>query len=358
MQTTVSQQDTDGSQPLVPSVPIYLQLVEQYRKDILEHRLSPGDRIDSIREIQRKHRVARETAKRVLSYLAEKGYITQHAGKGSFVAPLRPLQAIWGVVLPFFSLQYEGLLSRLSAHAASFGREVRIFYDYNDWEQEVRLVRMMLEERFEAVVVIPTLDESKAWSFYSRLGVTDSHVVVFDHTMSYQDFTFVIQSYDLGVLRAVNYLLDKKEGGVAFVKNAGWAGRNMVLELMLETYWMVLRTRRPQVRSLIVERADEVRAEEFKRRHITGVFCCDDFSAIQVIGRLSEQGVKIPGELHVVSYGNTDLARFFTPAVTSVDPHNEEMAAQLARILMERAEGKATNNQQYVVQPRLVVRKT
>lgn len=49
-----------------PFVPLYEQLVEQYRDAILSHVLHPGDRVDSITEIQRRHRVSRETAKRVL----------------------------------------------------------------------------------------------------------------------------------------------------------------------------------------------------------------------------------------------------------------------------------------------------
>jgi GntR family transcriptional regulator of arabinose operon len=341
-----------------PFVPLYEQLVEQYREAILSHVLLPGDRVDSITEIQRRHRVSRETAKRVLRILCDEGLIVQRAGKGSFVADLRPKQAIWGLVFPFHSIQYEDLIARLGASAAAHGRTFHYFCDYNRWEEEVRLVAHMLGERYEAVVVVPTLDESRTWDFYSKLSPQDSPVILFDHTMSYHDFAFVVQSYDLGVVRAMNYLLTAKPGRVAFVASEGWGGRNMVLELMHETYREVLRTRRPDLEPLFVDGPRALTAEAVRREGITGVFCCDDVCAVRVIGRLREQGMDVPGDLNVVSYGNSDIARYFTPAITSVDPHNGEMVRHLETLLQPTLDGKALAMQQHVVQPELVVRQT
>jgi len=339
-----------------PFVPIYERLTDMYRRAIVEHKLLPGTRVDSINDIQQKHGVSRETAKRVLGILSDEGYVVQRPGKGTFVADLGPKQKVWGVIVPFFSVAYEDLLSHVSRLAAPLGREVRRFYDYNSWEEEIRLVAKMQNERYEAIVVIPTLDESRTWSFYSRLSAKDSPVVLFDHHMTYRDFHFVVQSYDLGVVRAMDYLLTAKPGSVAFVANEAWSGRNMVLELMTETYRMVLRRLRPGAEPLILDRAARVDVKELRATGITGIFCCDDVSAIQVIGRLREQGVSWPGEMNLVSYGNTDLARFFTPAVTSVDPHNEEMAVLLVNVLESIDE--AGPARQYVVQPHLVVRET
>lgn len=345
------------------SIPIYEQLVAQYRDAIRDGVLPPGAQVDSITAIQRKFNVSRETAKRVLGILEDQGLVVQRAGKGTFVADFGPKLPIWGVVVPFFSVQYEDLLLRLNRLAASVGREVRHFYDHNDWEEEVRIVRTMQRERYEAVVVIPTLDESRTWSFYNSASPQDSPVVLFDHTMTYRNFHFVVQSYDLGVVRAMDYLLERGSGTVAFVQNEGWMGRNLVLELMAETYRMVLRRRRPECELVEFARASEVNAATIRAKGVTGILCCDDVSAIQVIGRLREQWIRVPEEINLVSYGNTDLARFFTPAITSVDPHNAEMVDKLGEVLRALAAQGARHPAgdsvfQYVVQPELVVRET
>lgn len=341
-----------------PFVPIYRQLYEQYKSDILGLRLRPGDRIRSIAELQRRHGVARETAKRVLHMLAEEGYIVQHPGKGSFVADLGPRQQVWGLVFPFYSIQFEDLIHHVAHQAQQAGRAIRHFCDYNSFEEELRLVATMLRERYEAVVVIPTLDESRTWDFYSRLSPLDPPVVIFDHTMTSHDMNFIVQSYDLGVVRAINYLLGKGRGGVAFVENEIWAGRNMVLELMRETYLEILRRRCPEQDPLILPRAHAVNARDLQERGITGIFCCDDISAIQVIGHLREQGAHVPEDFGVASYGNTDIGRFFTPAITTVDPHHAEMAQVLAQLLTAERPRDLAAQRQYVVQPDLIVRGT
>ncbi|MBN2296823.1 MAG: GntR family transcriptional regulator [Pirellulales bacterium] len=347
--------------PVDPATPIYQKLFNAYREDILSQRLQPGQRIDSINQMLKKHGVARETAKRVLNMLADEGYIVQRRGRGSFVSDLRPKAKIWGLVFPFYSIQYEDLILHVANRAAELGREVRHFCNYNSWEEEVRLVGIMVHERYEAVVVIPTMDESKTWDFYSHLSPQDSPVILLDHTMSSNNFRYVIQTYDLGVTRAIHHLIGQKGGSVAFVENELWSGRNMVLELMRGTYLDILGKIFPDFDPYILPHGSKVDAEELRKRRITGLFCCDDVSAIKVIGSLREQGVSVPDDFGVVSYGNSDLARYFTPAISSVDPRNAEMSRILAEVLHPsddaKAQGKSTQLE-HVVMPELIIRST
>ena len=339
--------------------PIYQRLFERYRDDILAFRSPPGTRIDSIVEMQRKYQIGRETAKRVLGMLAAEGYIVQRRGKGSFVADQRPRQKVLGLVLPHYSMQYEELLLELSTRVQVCGRTLHHSCHYNDFEEEIRLVGKMLHDRYEAVAVVPTLDESKTWKrFYSTSQVGGSPVVLLNHTMTSNDFPYVIQSYDLGVTRALLYMLDKRPGTIAFIENEMWPGRNMVLELMRGTYLEVLRTRRPGDEPIVLSRAAEVDWAWLRAQGVTGIFCCDDLCAAQTIGRLKDQGARVPEDAHVVSYGNTELARFFTPAITSVDPHNAEMAATLCDLLFAPGDDRKTAFRQHVIQPDLVVRST
>lgn len=132
----------------------------------------------------------------------------------------------------------------------------------------------------------------------------------------------------------------------------------MVLEVMRESYLNLMQTKRLGFEPLILERAGQVRLDKFRSRGITGVFCCDEVSGIQTIGRLKEQGADIPRDLNIVTYGNTELARFFTPPITSVDPHNEEMASTLAGFIHASNGEAEETTRQYVVHPELIIRGT
>jgi DNA-binding LacI/PurR family transcriptional regulator len=344
--------------PQTAFVPIYRRLIDDYKDAIINRRLKPGDLVDSINRIMEVHRVSRETAKTVLNTLAQEGYILKRPGKGSFVADLRPRRKLWAVVLPFYSAQYEDLVHALAQQAWALGRQLHHFVDYNNWEEELRLVGHLTRERYEAVVVVPTMDESRTSEFYRSLSALETSVSLIDHTMAGSYFPYVIQSYDLGVQRGMRHLLEHTTGAIAFVRNEMWSGRNMVQELMENTFLGVMSEERPNVMPLCIDKGQRMDAAFVTQYNVQGVFCCDDSDAIRIIGRLKEEGVSVPGDVRLVSYGNTHLARYFTPALTSLDPHTAEMAAMTADILSKRIKGEQTSFCQYVVQPELVVRDT
>jgi DNA-binding LacI/PurR family transcriptional regulator len=348
----------EEKQPQTAFIPIYRRLIDDYKDAIISRRLKPGDLVDSINRIIEVHHVSRETAKTVLNTLAREGYILKRPGKGSFVADLRPRRKMWAVVLPFYSAQYEDLVHALAQQAWSMGRQLHHFVDYNNWEEELRLVGYLTRERYEAVVVVPTLDESRTSEFYRSLSALETSVSLIDHTMAGSYFPYVIQSYDLGVQRGVRHLLQNTTGSIAFVRNEMWSGRNMVQELMENTFLGIMAEERPGAMPHCIDKGGRVDAAFIAEFKVQGIFCCDDSDAIRIIGRLREEGITVPGDIRLVSYGNTHLARYFTPSITSLDPHTAEMASLTAQILAKRIKGETTSFSQYVVQPELVVRAT
>jgi DNA-binding LacI/PurR family transcriptional regulator len=339
-------------------VPIYQRLYLQYREAIIEQRYEPGSRIDSINEMMKRHQISRETAKIVLKKLADEQLIVQKAGKGSFVADLGPRNAIWGILVPFFSAFTEKLISLLIVEAKHVGREIKHYVYYNNWEEEINLVGSLINQRYEAIIVVPTFDESKTAQFYNNLVSGGTVVTLLDHTMAGSYFTYAIQSYDLGVKRAVQYLLDQTKGTLAFVKNDVWIGRNMVQEFMQETFRKFVEMTHPHRKAVVVDHLSSLSDDFIQRERIGGIFCCDDTDAVRLIGKLKESGFHIPGDLSLISYGNTDLARYFTPKITSIDCHCEEMASITSTIIQDHLDGKDIRFAQYVVQPDLVVRET
>jgi DNA-binding LacI/PurR family transcriptional regulator len=338
--------------------PLYQHLFEHYRDAIIEQKLNPGQQIHSIHEIQQIHNVSRETAKLVLKMLARQGLIIQKPGKGSFVVDHRPTKALWGVIVPFYSIQYENLIEKISAHAARIGRTVRHFVDYNDWKRETRLVGTLLTEGYEAIIIVPTSDESYTAEFYRHLSPQGTYITLVDHTMAGSFFSYIIQSYDLGVERAVQYLLEKTDRTHTFVRNELWSGRNMVQELMEARFCQSIRSSSPRPDPLVADRVSQIDEEYITANDIGGIFCCDDTDALRIAGRLIRQGIAVGSDIHLVSYGNTDIAAFFTPAITSVDPHNDEMAERVSRIIENHIQGEDTSLCQYIVQPELIVRET
>ena len=68
-------------------VPIYEQVEEQIREQILSGKLPEGTQLPSIRQLARDLRISVVTTTRIYSDLTEEGFLTSVAGKGCFVAP-------------------------------------------------------------------------------------------------------------------------------------------------------------------------------------------------------------------------------------------------------------------------------
>jgi DNA-binding LacI/PurR family transcriptional regulator len=339
-------------------IPIYQQLFDTYRQSIITQELKPGTRINSIAEIQQRHSVSRETAKIVLKKLADSKLIVQKTGKGSFVADLGPRKKKWAVVVPFFSSFIENLLELIKTEAGNKNRGLEHYVDYNNPMEEMRLVGELINQRYEAVIVIPVSDESRTAEFYRNLISGGTVVTLLNHTMAGSHFTYVIQSYDLGVKRAVTYLKSKTDKNLLFVKNRVWAETNMVQELMERTFKNFTDEEKSGRKALVSSHLVEIDNKYIEQNNIGGVFCCDDMDAVRIIGRLASDGIRITGDISLISYGNTELASFFTPGITSIDCHFEQMVEKTIEIIFSNLHGQDNRFSQYVIQPELVVRET
>lgn len=71
-------------------VPIYEQIVAQFRQQIADHQLPAGEALPSVRRLARDLQISALTVKKAYDQLEQAGLITTVQGKGSFVAQIDP----------------------------------------------------------------------------------------------------------------------------------------------------------------------------------------------------------------------------------------------------------------------------
>ena len=335
-------------------IPIYRKLTDYYRSRILSQELHPGQKIDSINRIMERHRVSRETAKQVQELLRRENLIVSIPGKGSFITPQAPIKKTWGFIVPTFNSNIENLIVQLRTEALSRGRELIHYLTYNEPSEEEKLVGAMVREGFEAVIIVPISNESLTANFYRHLITGRTRVILVDHTMAGSWFRYVVQSYDLGIARAVEYLVSKNEGNLLLVQNDVWKGRDLLNELIEQTFIEIVRQKSPDRKVFVVSKARGLSPELIRQDSIGGILSCSDVDSIKVLGRLKNWGLKIPSEVSLVSYGNTELTEFFEPSITVVDSCYGEMARQTAQLIGNAGNG----HEQFIIQPKLIIRNT
>ncbi len=70
------------------------------------------------------------------------------------------------------------------------------------------------------------------------------------------------------------------------------------------------------------------------------IFAVEDFSALGVIKRLKERGIKIPEEVGVIGFANEEFDEHITPSLSSIDQQTVQMGREAFSMLLKLIEGK------------------
>ena len=89
----------------------------------------------------------------------------------------------------------------------------------------------------------------------------------------------------------------------------------------------------------------------------TAIFAGADIAALGVLRAAEEHGIRVPEDLTLVGYDNIYMSTINRVSLTTVDQSGHEIGAASIRLLMERINGR-TEPKQFVVAPRLVIRRT
>ena len=89
----------------------------------------------------------------------------------------------------------------------------------------------------------------------------------------------------------------------------------------------------------------------------TAIFAGADIAALGVLRAAEEQGILVPEDVTVAGYDNIYTSTINRVALTTIDQSGQRTGAESVRLLLERIEGR-TEPQQFVVAPRLVIRRT
>ena len=88
----------------------------------------------------------------------------------------------------------------------------------------------------------------------------------------------------------------------------------------------------------------------------TAIFAGSDLQALGVLDAARQLGISVPDELSIVGYDDLPMARWSSPALTTVHQPLIEMAEEAARMVMRMREGQEPNNLRLDLATSLVVR--
>ncbi|AJP05381.1 LacI family transcriptional regulator [Streptomyces cyaneogriseus subsp. noncyanogenus] len=116
----------------------------------------------------------------------------------------------------------------------------------------------------------------------------------------------------------------------------------------------------PVVRGRFTAESGREAMARLLREHpgLDGVFAANDLMAQGACQYLREQGLAVPGDIAVVGFDDSRAATECRPGLTTVRQPVEEMAAAMARLLVEQLRGGTDGGSRTLFEPVLVVRES
>jgi DNA-binding LacI/PurR family transcriptional regulator len=309
------------------------------------------------RAINRVPTVNPQLAKRVWKVVEELGYYPNTQARALVSGRSR----IFGLIVseitnPFF----PEIVQVFETIAVQNEYEILLTSTVNDPKRMESSVRRMIERRVDGVaimtfgmeeVLLEDLKLRKVPLVFVDVGPPRPHV------------SNIRIDYLHGIRQAVQHLAALRHQKIAFISGplrlkSAMARKEAFLSSMQEIGLRV----DPELileGDHTMEGGMEVCAQMLARPHRpTAVLCSNDMTAIGVMRKSHEAGIKLPQDLSVVGFDDIRLAQFVIPPLTTVQMSQSELARLAFNALLAEVERHtpSPNGTEYVVKTNLVLR--
>lgn len=350
-------------------LPKYQQLKHYIRESIHTGNLKPGDRIDSENELARKFGISRHTVRQAIGELVNENLLTRTQGSGTFVhsnqGVSREKSGIIGVITTYLDdYIFPGIIRGADHILSRQGYNIILGHTVNKVTKEALCLRNMLDKNVDGFIIEPTKSAlpNPNQSYYEEMkrknipclfingyypGHEGSYIIEDDETAG---FLAARHLFELGHERLAGiFKVDDIQGHgrySGFVKAHREAGRSIPEDTV--TWYTTEDTL-----SLFSRKGAGILLERVRK--CTALICYNDQIAVKVMELLREVGLRVPENLSLVSFDDSDLASSGEVKLTTLAHPKHQLGERAALALLELIAGKSLVIREKM-KPQLIVR--
>ena len=346
-------------------LPRFLQLYQLLKAEIISGKYACYEAIPSQQQLIDTYQVSLITVRRALEKLSADGYIQRRQGKGCFVAPATDWQInrsqvlqIGVIVSSITNSFFPEIIQGMEQYLRTVNAQLTIAHSQWEAGQERSHIKRFLSQGGDGLLISP----SQELAAYQKLQAEGARLVFFNHYFPGTDFPYVITDDREGVKMAVSHLIAKGHRRIGAViggagkatardRLAGFAAAFAAAGLEWQENWI------SRQKTFTYDEGVEGARELFAREPaLTAIFCSSEVLATGTTAYLLNRGYRIPEQMSLVAFGDSDTARFFKIPLTTVAQPTAAMGEAAARLLVERIQGRPAASQQIVLPCQLVIR--
>jgi len=277
-------------------------------------------------------RVSEETTQRVQSAIEQLEYRPNELARALRGQRSRTI----GLIIPYlYDAFFANCAHAITTVAKKQGYTVIITTSDEDANTEYGEAEQMLQRHVEGLVIIPAKAPA---SRLTRGLFSKTPVVVFDRPASEASFDSVLVENTSGSRRMVEHLIEHGHGRISFM---GLSRKLHTINARHLGYRQAMQEARlPEMAFFGCDSKDETRrALETQlngKTPPTAVFASNNLSMRYVFAALMSLGVKIPNDIALAGFDDSDLAELTVPALSVVRQPAQEMGRVAVNLLFER----------------------
>lgn len=227
------------------------------------------------------------------------------------------------------------------------------------WRNEVSNIQTLLASRVAGILASVAKDADD-YSHYNAITEKGISLVFFDRAVDNLETDSVIIDDEEGSYRAVKHLL--RSGKKRIIHLSGT--ENLALARhRKDGYLRAMREYRiePSVDDIVkcdtIENANAIIPMLLKRNPPPeAFFAVNDLTAAQTLMIVKKHGFRIPEDIAIVGFTNSQISTLTDPGLTSVDQKGKEMGREAAKLLINRIEKPGAPFQTKVIISDLIIR--
>ena len=304
------------------------------------------------RIITQKGTVSPATRQRVMQAMEELEYDTSSIKANSSSQAI--LAFIPDFANPFYSPIVEGI--QQTAHESGF--EVFWVPTKDIFSNNMFYFQMIREGRFNGVLWLSSIPPTnlldlinKHCPFIMCCEYPDdydcSYISVDDKTAAYRAVNHLIASgcKEIGLINCslkYKYARHRKDGYLEALKNAGMTPNpEWIINIPYIDYTLAY--------SAISQALSEERMPD-------AFFTCSDVFAAAVINAAQKRGIRVPDDLSVIGFDNTETSRLIRPTLTTISQPGFQIGQQACAVLLEKITNPTLPNRHILLNTELIIR--
>lgn len=276
--------------------------------------------------------VNEDIAQRVRDIIKEVGYVPSQTARSLSLGASQTI----GVVVPDLSNpMYHAVLRGVHRAAAADGYRVLVADTLEETQGEAA-VALDIRHRTDALVLIaPRMTRPELLALLMRV-----HPAAVINRTTGENAVVARVDYAAGIQTLAEHLREIGHTRIAFLSGPEHSRSNHDRQHGLELY----RDAHPDLEIVDIPTGsgfdDGHRSWEAVREiGATAVMAFNDMVALGLIGRLTEEGVRVPDDISVAGFDNIPFARYSSPALTTMAVDLGEVGASAWRDLKQEIEG-------------------